>query len=159
CDLLWMQDDKHIDDKKIIGEVYDLASSKFGNDDIALSPYAVNGVKNWLLSLDPPFLKREGRQVIISSSRNHCSLELVLLAIDLYYVSNNMSYGTPILMRPGKARAFANTCLLDENSVEDLIELSVKMFKELLRWQSSTWGRSLILRRQVDILELQGLIP
>ncbi|MBA7713932.1 hypothetical protein ES703_122943 [subsurface metagenome] len=101
-----------------------------------------------------PFLKKKGQKTVKVLDRDHCSLELILLSIDLYYVKNKISHGTPILMRPEKENEIANICLISRDAVGNLIDLSVKMFGDLLKWYSSTWGRSLVLSKKLEIMDI-----
>lgn len=154
CDLIWEQNSNNIDSKKILNGVYNSASSAFNNSSMSLSSYAIEGVRNWLLALDPPLIKKENGKIIKTTERDHCSPELLLLAIDLFYTKNNIGYGTPILMTNNKKEEIAKACLVNRESISNLIDLSVNMFGHILKWQSSTWGRSLILSKKVDILGL-----
>lgn len=157
CDILWRQENGYINNKKIIGEVYNLAITEFNNNSISLSIHAVRGVRNWLMALQPPFIKKEGGKAVRANERDHSSIELIFLAIDMYYLEHNIRYGTPILMDESKEEYLAKVCLINKKNIRNLIDLCVKMFGNLLKWHSSTWGRSLILSRKVEIIEMEEM--
>ena len=155
CDALWEIKPSTIDKNKLAGDVYNYATTYFPEiPKIAISPYAVQGTRNWLRALSPPFVDVDGRNIRTNEGRQYCSPELFLLGIDSLYQENTISIGTPILIDRDKEIFLAKLCLLSINSVKNVLSLVMKIFPDVLKKHSSVWGNSVILSRKLEPIDI-----
>lgn len=155
CDALWEIKPSTIDKNKLAGDVYNYATTYFPEiSKIAISPYAVQGTRNWLRALNPPFVDVDGRNIRTNEGRQYCSPELFLLGVNFLYQENTISIGTPILIDRDKEIFLAKLCLLSINSVKNVLSLVMKIFPDFLKKHSSVWGNSVILSRKLEPIDI-----
>jgi hypothetical protein len=156
CEILWERKPSSIDKNKLASEVYNCARESFPDiaSDIALSPFAIQGVRNWLKVLNPPFIILDKGRNMTNDGRSYCSIELFLLAINFLYQEESISLGTPILVDKDKEIFLAKLCLLDSKSVKNVLGLTLRAFSDVLKEHRSVWGNSIILSQKIEPLEV-----
>lgn len=156
CEILWEIKPSSIEKNKLASEVYNYARGSFPDIayDIALSPYAIHGVVNWLKALKPPFIILDGRRNMTNNGRSYCSVELFILAINFLYQEESVSVGTPIIVGKDKETFLAKFCLLDSKSVKNVLGLTLRVFSDVLKEHRSVWGNSIILSQKIEPLEV-----
>jgi len=145
CDVLWKQRPRPIIKKNIIDQVLFNAEESFeGAEEISLSHYAIDGVKNWVGQLTPPFLEVIAGRTTTTRGRRFCSPELLTLSINLLYGRKNLKLGSPLLLTDDSIDEICRTGLVSLDVFDDILTLVLDMDFNV-RLQSSQWGRSVFL--------------
>lgn len=157
CNLLWERRPAVIDGKALAAEVRDLAQQQFNLDSVSITDYAIDGVYNWLRSLDPAFAwtDTKTRRRETNSGRSACTPELLLMAIDYLYRTQGMAYNEPVLMDEEKVSIVCRLCLLDPLRWRSVLGRAVEQFPVLQR-AGSTEGPQITLERAPRLITWPG---
>ncbi len=149
CDLLWHAGTMSLADRRdIAAELESKARAAFGRASIALSAKSVGGALLWLMELNPSVFDEAGNTFI---RRRFCPPELFVLAVDYVYRTNNITYGTNLLIGEDRREAICQVCLLDPDGFDRVLDYAVAQCDYLEKGVGGGWGSYLVLKRQPQL--------
>ena len=130
--------------RDLASEIEAQARAVFGRSDIAFSPKSVGGALLWLSELKPSVLPGDGEKF---SRRAFCPPELLVLAVDFVYSTEEVDYGANLLLSDERRDAICQACLLDPAGFDRVLGYTTAQFDYLGTGLGGGWGRYLTLRR------------
>lgn len=152
CDILWNRISTPIDSEALASQLIDEIEQHFPDAQPSVNSDTVRATSAWLTRLDPPCLLSD--ETLAFERRSFCSPELLLLATDYIYRENKISYASNVLLTDDRRNDICRLCLLKEESLDMVLELSLSQFGFFRRGIGGGWGSFLILERQPDLRDL-----
>ena len=153
CDILWNSVLTRIVGEALASQLNDEIEQHFPDAQPSVGPDTIRATSVWLRQLDPPCLF-ENNGKLTFERRSFCSPELLLLATDFIYRENKISYASNVLLTEGHRDDICRLCLLNEESFDTVLDLSLSQFDFLRRGVGGGWGTYLILERQPELRDL-----
>lgn len=145
CRMLWLSGTTSMASRRdMASEIEAQARVAFARPDIVFSPKSIGGALLWIAELEPPVLVENGTRF---ARRSFCSPELLLLGIDLLYRTDEIGYGANLLASDERRDAICQTCLLEPEGFERVLDYAVAQFDYLGRGLGGGWGRYVTLHR------------
>lgn len=125
----------------------------------AFSNKSITDAYDWLLPLDPPVMEgviesaagRIFRQASFGR-RSYCSTPLFLMAIDYLMSETGQQYGDLLIIDGDIQRNLCSFCLIEEASVEIMLDETLRRFPHLLSFQRE-WGVFVALARSPQMVD------
>ena len=153
CNILWNSMSTRIAKDTLASQLTDEIKQQFPDAQPSVGPDTVRATSAWLARLDPPCLfENNGKPTF--ERRSFCSPELLLFATDFIYRENKISYASNVLLTEGHRDDICRLCLLNEESFDTVLDLSLSQFDFLRRGVGGGWGTYLILERQPELRDL-----
>lgn len=118
---------------------------------ISVSSRTVDGVVNWLSTIQPPCIFEEN-SVQRFEKRVFAPPPLFVSAVDLLYQIKEATYGVPIVLTDESVERICNLCLLDKDGFEEVFQWSSDTFGFLR--EISGWERQILLEKKPDLGEV-----
>jgi hypothetical protein len=150
CQTLWQTGKAILDRRGLASEIEATARSRFGRDDISLSPKSVGGVLLWLKNLRPSVLQDENEFAV----RQFCPPELFLMAVDHVYKTDDLEYGANLLLNDPRQEAICQMCLMDVLGFERVLQYALTQSALLEKGIGGGWGYYLRLEREVRLEDI-----
>lgn len=149
CEILWNNKPIIVNRKKLAADLLNAAHDNFEIKDISISHEAITGIFNWVNALMPSFINNISKNEI-GEGREGCSPELFIITLGYLYKTLNLNIGTPILLDKIKKEFICKTCLLNEDSFDKMLNLTIKTFDYISK-DYGEWGAFLMLKNEVKI--------
>jgi len=136
CEQLWHSRSSLIDVHHLVTLVQEQAQQKFQDYEefgISFSQNSVAGIINWLEALTPSCITLTASGNRVFSRRAFCPTELVLLALEYVRAKNANSQIVQLQLLNEVKKAIACLCLVEEESLDDLLEITADAFGLILR--------------------------
>lgn len=145
CRMLWHSGTVSMASRRdMASEIETQARTTFSKPDIVFSPKSVGGAMLWISELDPPvFVENDARFV----RRAFCSPELLVLGVDFVYRTDDVDWGSNMLLSDERRDAICQIALLDPEGFDRVLEYAVAQFDYLEMGLGGGWGRYLTLHR------------
>jgi hypothetical protein len=153
CRLLWEGHQSVITDhfvNTIRDEIHRTFPDQKGNESFGTK--SVNGVLNWLRSLDPAVIEKTDSHERFKR-RAFCSPELFVFAIDSAYKNNSIPYGSNLLLDTDIQTQICHLCLLDLEGFDRVAKYAVAQFT-FLHAGLGGWGNYMRLERAPILSDL-----
>ena len=152
CNILWNRMSTPIVNEALASLLNDEIQENFSDAAPSVGPDTVRATSAWLSRLDPPCL--ESYKTLTFERRSFCSPELLLLATDIIYRENKITYASNVLLTDDRRKYICRLCLLKEESFDMVLELSLSQFDFFRRGIGGGGGVYLNLERQPELRDL-----
>lgn len=154
CNELWATAPSEMDSFQLASKIQSLALETFPNYYPSLSQRSTRAGYPWFGKITPPFLKKLGtKSELTSERRNYCTPQLFHLAINLYYIQKQLSYGTSLNVDDEIIKQVSMTCLLNPERFWEMAERTQMMIKGF-EMRKSQWGPTITLSNAPNWIEL-----
>jgi|GEM_PF-1585608 len=136
CEQLWNSRSSLIDVHYLVTLVQEQAQQTFQDYEeygISFSQNSVAGIINWLEALNPPCVTQTPSGNRVFSRRAYCPSELVLLASGYVRTKLGNSLAAQLQLSNEVRQAIACLCLVEEESLDDLLQVTADAFGLILR--------------------------
>ena len=157
CDHLWAMESYEIESHRLITLVEELAQKTFNDYEefgVSFSSNSVTGIVNWLEALDPPCVTRTASGNRFFARRPCCPVELVLLALEYVHRRVGANLSTQLQLTPEARKLVTQICLIEEEALTDLLELTAEAFG--LNFRQTERGEWISLLRDKSSLPLSA---
>lgn len=152
CNYLWQQGGLAIDKLALFSVVSSEASEKFQIQSISFSTNSIAGIIMWLEALTPTVLYQSSSDSETRFSRRaFCTPELFVLAVDHIYQSEEIDYGSNLLLSEVRRNAVCQLCLVEPNSFDRILDYAVAQFEYLETGVGGGWGQYVVLHQQPEL--------
>src|SRR5712692_9975351 len=136
CEQLWNSRSSLIDVHHLVTLVQEQAQQEFQDYEeygISFSQNSVTGIINWLEALNPPCVMQTPSSSRIFCRRAFCPSELLLLVLEYVRTKLGNSLATQLQLSNEIRQAIACLCLVEEESLDDLFQVTADAFGLVLR--------------------------
>jgi len=136
CEELWNSRSASVDVHRLVTLVQEQAQHQFQDYEeygISFSQNSVAGIINWLEALTPPCITLTASGNRVFSRRTYCSSELVLLTLEYVRAKIANSQAIQLQLSNEVKKAITCLCLVEEESLDDLLEITADAFGLILR--------------------------
>ena len=145
CRMLWHSGTASMASRRdMASEIEAQARTAFGRLDIVFSPKSIGGAMLWIAELDPPVLVENGARFV---RRAFCPPETLVLGIDFVCQTDQVDYGSNLLLSDERRDAICQVGLLEPEGFDRVLEYAVAQFDYLEMGLGGGWGRYLTLHR------------
>lgn len=130
--MLWLRQEVILstsEKKSLVAKVIEKASEDFSlsPSEIAFSDSSISGCLNWLRSLQPNVITRQGK-VDLFCRRYFCAAPVLVKAVDLIYQYKQRTYGVKVLLREEIRKFLCQILLLDPQGLDNSIENAMRTY-------------------------------
>jgi hypothetical protein len=147
CDLLW-EKEAYNSEKELAGEISLYIQDHFKTTQTPFDESTIQKFLGWLKILDPPITQDRGVK-----KRYIDKPELFLLSTDLFYRTNGLHYGDPVLLTPESIESICKPFFISIGQFDQLVKASRRIWT-FLRQKTGFQGLSIILDREYSIVNL-----
>jgi hypothetical protein len=136
CDQLWNTRSSHINGHRLVTLVQEQAQQTFPDYEeygISFSQNSVTGIIYWLEALNPPCVTQNQSGNRAFARRTFCSSELLLLALEYVRMKLGSSAAIQLQLSNEVRQAIARLCLVEEESLDDILQVTADAFELVLR--------------------------
>mgnify|MGYP006423119327 CR=1 FL=1 len=129
---LWLREEVMLstsEKKSLVTEVIEKASEKFSlpPSEISFSDSSISGCLNWLRTLQPNVITRQGK-VDFFSRRYFCTAPVLVKAIDILYQYKQRTYGVKVFLREEIRKFICKMLLLDPQGLDNSLENAMRTY-------------------------------
>ena len=130
--MLWLRQEVILsasEKKSLVTEVIEKASEDFSlpASEIAFSDSSISGCLNWLRSLQPNVITRQGK-LDFFNRRYFCTAPILVKAVDIIYQHKKRTYGVKIFLREEIRKFLCKMLLLDPQGLDNSIENAMRTY-------------------------------
>jgi len=136
CDYLWSSGNALINSHHLVTLVQERAQQTFHDYKdygISFSQNSVTGIVSWLEALNPPCVEQASSSSRSFARRPFCSSELLLLALEYIKTTFGNPMAAQLQLSSEVRNAVSRLCLVEEESLDDLLESASEAFGLILR--------------------------
>lgn len=149
CKELWNGgSSSSLNRRELAAKVEATANDQFKRPDISLSQKSIGGALDWLYELRPEVISDDSERFV---RRSFCPPESLVLAIEHRYRESELDYGANLLLSGAHREALCQTCLLELDALDRVLEYAIAQFSYLEKGVGGGWGQYVTLQGPVAI--------
>lgn len=129
---LWLRQEVMLsasEKKSLVTEVIEKASENFSlpASEIAFSDSSISGCLNWLRSLQPNVITKQGK-LDLFTRRYFCTAPVLVKAVDILYQYKQRTYGVKVFLREEIRNFLCKMLLLDPQGLDNSLENAMRTY-------------------------------
>lgn len=130
--MLWLRQEVMLsasEKKSLVTELIEKASEQFSlpPSEIAFSDSSISGCLNWLRSLQPNVITKQGK-LYFFTRRYFCTAPVLVKAVDLLYQYKQRTYGVKVFLREEIRNFLCKILLLDPQGLDNSLENAMRTY-------------------------------